>query len=429
MEPIVTPDIIFAVVPRLLPTFMLGFVALAGLLLQRKPINDVLTGTVKTMAGVIILFTAVDLLVSTIAPIAAIFSQIYAIENEAAIDFTDFLGAYGDVIVLVMVLGFLVNVLLARLTPLKYIFLTGHILFWNAFVITAALADAGRLGRVPLIIIGSLLLGVISTILPALIAPFIRRLTGSNDFTIGHTTTGLAIVGALVGKWLGDRSRSTEDIAIPAAWGFLKEMVISTTLVMVLLYLVLSIAAGPAWVAGTFTGGSLIVWGLWVVFQGISFGAGLVVLLTGVRMMLAEIVPAFHGIASRVVPDAVPALDCPLVFPYAPNALVIGFPIAVATSLLTLVAFRLGGFQGVLLPLVVAAFFDVGPAAVLANATGGLRGTVIASALGGVLLIVLQALSVGFVGNTAAGFINTFGGNDFSLIVIIVGGLARLLGF
>jgi PTS system ascorbate-specific IIC component len=146
-------------------------------------------------------------------------------------------------------------------------------------------------------------------------------------------------------------------------------------------------------------------------------------------MMLAEIVPAFHGIANTLVPNAIPALDCPLVFPYAPNALTIGFPIAIVTSLITLVIFGLAGFPLVLLPLVVAAFFDVGPAAVLANATGGVRGAVLASAVGGVLLIVLQAASLFFVANTAAGFINAFGGNDFSLIAIVIGGILRLLGF
>jgi len=71
----------------------------------------------------------------------------------------------------------------------------------------------------------------------------------------------------------------------------------------------------------------------------------------------------------------------------------------------------------------------VGPAAVLANATGGRRGAIVASIVGGVMLIVLQALSLPFVANTAAGFINAFGGNDFSLIAIVVGGIARLLGF
>lgn len=417
------------VVPKLLPTFMLGVVALLGLLLQRKSFNDVIAGTARTMIGVIILFSGVDLLVAVISPIAALFSHVYALEGTAAVDFTAFLAQYGGAIVLVMLAGFLVNVLLARLTPLKYIFLTGHILFWNAFMVTAALADGGRLTGIPLIVIASLILGLISTVLPALIAPFIYELTGTKDFTIGHTTTVLAIVGAYIGRRFGDKSRSTEDIKLPQSLGFMKEVVISTSVVMVLLYLAMGLLAGPLWTAQQFTGGSMGVWPGWAVFQGLSFGAGIVILLTGVRMMLAEIVPAFHGIASTIVPDAVPALDCPLVFPYAPNALTIGFPIAIATSLITLIIFGLAGFPMVLLPLVVAAFFDVGPAAVLANATGGLRGAVLASAFGGVLLIVLQAASLFFVSNTAAGFINAFGGNDFSLIALVVGGIARLIGF
>lgn len=422
-------SIIFAIVPRLLPTFMLGIVALIGLLIQRKDFDEIVEGTIKTMAGVIILFTAVDLLSGAISPISTMFGQVYALEGQATVDFTQFLGEFGVQIVLVLVFGFLVNVLLARITPLKYVFLTGHILFWNAFMVTAALADGGQITGVPLVILGSIILGIISTVLPALIMPYVEKLTGSRDFSIGHTTTTLAIIGAWIGKVVGDPSKSTEDLEIPKRWAFIKEMVLSTSIIMLLVYVVMGILAGPTWAAGQFAGGSIIVWILWMIYQAISFGAGLVVLLTGVRMTLAEIVPAFNGIANKVVPDAVPALDCPMVFPYAPNALAIGFPIAMAASLVTLVIFGLAGFPYVLLPLVVAAFFDVGPAAILANETGGIRGTVVASIVGGILLIVFQALSLFFVQNTAAGFINAFGGNDFSVIAIVVGGIARLLGF
>jgi len=344
-------------------------------------------------------------------------------------DFTVFLGTFGIEVVLIMVFGFLVNVILARITPLKYVFLTGHILFWNAFMVAAALADGGRITGIALIVIGSLVLGVISTILPALIAPFIFKLTGDRQFSIGHTTTILALLGAWLGKLLGDPSKSTEDIEMPKGLGFLKEMVISTSLIMFLLYLVFGLIAGPKWAADTYAGGQVWIWVVWTIFKGISFGAALVILLTGVRMMLAEIIPAFHGIANSIVPEAVPALDCPMIFPYGQNALAIGFPIAMITSLITLVIFGLAGYSYVLLPLVVAAFFDVGPAAVLGNATGGRRGAIIAAAVGGVLLIVLQALSLPFIANSAGNFIQLFGGNDFSLIAIVVGGITKLLGF
>jgi PTS system ascorbate-specific IIC component len=382
------------------------------------------------MAGVIILFSAVDLLVGVISPISTMFGKVYAFQGEAiAVDWTAFLSQYGVPVILVMVFGFLVNLLLARVTKFKYVFLTGHIMFWNAFMVVAALADAGKISGVALVVIGSLIHGLLSTILPALIAPFVFKLTGSKDFTIGHTTTSIALVGAWIGKLFGDPSKSTEDLKISESLSFLKSMTISTSIIMFLLYLVMGFIAGPAWAAETFSGGSQPIWYLWIIYQGILFGASLTILLTGVRLMLSEIVPAFHGFAKKIVPDAIPALDCPMVFPYGQNALAIGFPIAMIASLITLVIFGAFGYRYVLLPLVVAAFFDVGPAAVLANATGGRRGAILASIVGGVMLIVLQALSLPFVANTAAGFINAFGGNDFSLIAILVGGIARLLGF
>ncbi len=44
-------NVIFNIVPRLLPTFMLGLVALIGLILQQKRSNDVIEGTIKLWLG------------------------------------------------------------------------------------------------------------------------------------------------------------------------------------------------------------------------------------------------------------------------------------------------------------------------------------------------------------------------------------------
>ncbi len=422
-------NVFFDIVPQLLPTFMLGLVAMVGLLIQRKSFSAVLTGTVKTMAGTLILFTAVNVLNQTITPLATLFGLVYEVQGQASTaDWTAFLGSYGVQVVLVMVLGFLVNLVLARVTRWKYVFLTGHIMFWNAFMVVAALTDSGQLYGPAVVLIGALVQGVLSTLLPAMISPFVQKLTGRKDFTVGHTTTVIAVIGALLGKWFGDPSKSTEDLDLPEGLSFFKSMTVSTSIIMTLLYLVLGFIVGVQAAADVFTSGAVWLWFFWVVMQGILFGGGLVILLTGVRMMLAEIVPAFHGIARRIVPEGVPALDCPMIFPYGQNALMIGFPIAMISSLVTLVIFGLAGYPYLLLPLVVAAFFDVGPAAILANATGGRRGVVIASIAGGILLIVFQALSLPFVMNSAAGFINAFGGNDFSIIAIVVGGLTRLIG-
>ncbi len=146
----------------------------------------------------------------------------------------------------------------------------------------------------------------------------------------------------------------------------------------------------------------------------------MIILLTGVRMILGEIIPSFKGIADKLAKGSIPALDIPMIFPYGPNALLIGFIIALITSIGTL--FLLGA-SGVLtfalIPLVVACYFDVAPGAIFANARGGWPATIITSALGGIILMVLATISLNLVSGTVGNFIQTYGGNEFSIWVII----------
>jgi len=163
--------------------------------------------------------------------------------------------------------------------------------------------------------------------------------------------------------------------------------------------------------------------------QGALFGAGLTLLLQGVRMMLAEIIPAFKGISDKVIPNSVPALDCPIIFPYAPNAVLIGFIVSMVTSTITLLL--IGGFSLVpfiILPLTITCFFEIGTASVIANGTGGLRGAIIGSAVAGVVMIIFVAVSIPFLQTTVSDWIIIFGGNDFSIWAVITGLIGRIFG-
>ncbi len=66
-------------------------------------------------------------------------------------------------------------------------------------------------------------------------------------------------------------------------------------------------------------------WLMFLIMQGIKFSGSIMITLFGVRTFLGSIIPAFQGISEKLLPGAIPALDCPVFYPYAPVAAIIGF--------------------------------------------------------------------------------------------------------
>lgn len=116
-------------------------------------------------------------------------------------------------------------------------------------------------------------------------------------------------------------------------------------------------------------------WLLFPLMQGLMFTGAVYVIITGVRLMLSELVPAFVGISEKFIPNAKPALDCPVVFPYAPTATVIGFISAYVAGLICMGIFSLLG-TAVIIPVAIPYFFIGATAGVFGNATGGWKGAI-----------------------------------------------------
>ena len=104
----------------------------------------------------------------------------------------------------------------------------------------------------------------------------------------------------------------------------------------------------------------------------------------------------------------------------------IGFIVAVITSTATILLTR-GMFPTVIIPLIFTCFFENGCAAIIANAKGGIRGTIIASALNGVIMVLLVGFGAYFFNKTIQPWMLVYGGQDFSLFGIIEGIIARLI--
>lgn len=407
----------------------IALIACIGLILQKKPFSEIVRGTVMTAVGFFVLSTGTGLITgNSIDGISAAFNTVMP---QAIPSTTVDIGAeYGTEIGIVMIVAFAINVLVARFTKWKSIFLTGHMLYWFPFVFIAAGVDAGLTGG-KLIILAAIFTALYMIVSPNLMRPFVKEVTGDDSFTIGHPTTCLSVISGLLAKVLGDKSHSTEDLKFPKSLGFLREIAITGSFTIAITYIVMYfilVANGqdPAVVWGYAEGKTGIF--TYIFTHAIYFGVGITVMLQGVRMLIAEIVPAFQGIAEKVVPDAIPALDVPVIFPYAPNALLIGFIVAMVTSCATiLVIGAMGIFPTVVIPLISTCFFEIGCASIVGNATGGVRGAIIGAAVSGIIAVFLVGFGAYFFNNTIQQWMLVYGGQDFDLWGMVVGAVAKLI--
>ncbi|MWP46779.1 PTS ascorbate transporter subunit IIC [Gilliamella sp. Pas-s27] len=405
------------------PAILVGFIAMAGLIVQRKSFTDTVKGTVKTILGFLVLSGGATVLISAITPLGMMFEQAFKLQgiipnNEAIVSLA--LTKYGTATALIMAFGMVANIVVARFTRLKFIFLTGHHTFYMACMISIILTVAG-FGNWQLILTGSLILGLIMAFFPALAQPQMRKITGNDDVAFGHFGTLGYVLAGYLGKLFGKNSRSTEDMNLPKNLSFLRDSSISISLTMMIVYLILAIFAGSDYVQKTLSKGDNYL--VYAIIEAITFAAGVFIILQGVRLILAEIVPAFTGFSEKLVPNAKPALDCPVVFPYAPNAVLIGFLFSFIGGLVGL--FVLGKLNTVLiLPSVVPHFFCGATAGVFGNAMGGRRGAMIGAFANGLLVTFLPVLLLPVLGSL--GFANTtFSDVDFCGIGIILGNMAK----
>ncbi|HEL0589385.1 TPA: PTS ascorbate transporter subunit IIC [Streptococcus equi subsp. zooepidemicus] len=408
------------------PAILVALIAIVGLLLQKKPAPDIVKGGIKTFVGFLVVSGGAGIVQGSLNPFGTMFEHAFHLSgvvpnNEAIVAVA--LTTYGSATALIMFTGMIFNILIARFTRFKYIFLTGHHTLYMACMIAVIMSVAG-FTSVSLIVFGGLALGIIMSVSPALVQRYMIQLTGNDKVALGHFSSLGYWLSGFMGGLVGDKTKSTEDIDFPKSLAFLRDSTVSITLSMAIIYLIVAIFAGPTWISKELSSGTHgLVFALQLAGQ---FAAGVFVILAGVRLILGEIVPAFKGISEKLVPHSKPALDCPIVYPYAPNAVLIGFVSSFVGGLVSMAVMIASGTT-VILPGVVPHFFCGATAGVIGNASGGVRGATVGAFLQGVLISYLPIFLMPVLGGL--GFEgSTFSDADFGLSGILLGTLNSIGG-
>lgn len=431
------------------PAILVGLLALIGLALQKKPIEEITKGTAKTIVGFLVLTAGAGFLQSgSLNAFGDIFNYAFGMQgvipnNEAIVSLG--LKQFATDTAYIMCIGMIANIIMARFYRMNFIFLTGHHTLYMACMI-AVILNVGGLTGFQLWFGGGLILGLMMVLAPAITQSTMQKIVKTDALAFGHFGSFGYWFAAQVGKKFKG-SKSTEEINFPQRISFLRDTTVSIGLTMVIFFLLITgiavskgiLEADPQTILATYPnlGGLLNVgaetqthWAVWAITSGLSFAGGVYIILSGVRLIIGEIVPAFRGIAEKLVPNAKPAIDCPVVYPYAPNAVLIGFLVSFLGGIIGLVA--LGIIDKTLIPValilpgVVPHFFCGATAGVFANAEGGIKGCLVGSFLHGLLITFLPAICMPVMG--ALNFANcTFSDSDFSMLGIILGNIAQFI--
>ncbi|MDD7281978.1 PTS ascorbate transporter subunit IIC [Floccifex sp.] len=432
------------------PAVLVGLMACLGLALQKKPIEEIIKGTVKTTVGFLVLSAGAAFLQSgSLNAFGDLFNYAFNMQgvvpnNEAIVSLA--LNDFATDTAYIMLFGMIANIVLARFSRWHYIFLTGHHTLYMACML-AVILSIGGLSGVALWIGGGLLLGFIMCASPAYCQPTMKKIVKTDELGFGHFG-GLGYwFSAQCAKLFAGKSKSTEEVNFPQRLTFLRDTTVAIGLTMVVFFLVVTavavgrgiLDADPNVILATYSnlGGLLNVgaetqthWAVWAIICGLNFAAGVNIILSGVRLIVGEIVPAFRGIAEKLVPGAIPAIDCPVVFPYAPNAVLIGFLVSFLGGIVGLFVLALINKSlipcALILPGVIPHFFCGATAGVFGNAEGGLKGCIFGSFMHGLLITFLPAICMPVMGSL--NFANcTFSDADFSWMGIVFGNVAQLV--
>ncbi|MGH3325202.1 MAG: PTS transporter subunit IIC, partial [Streptomyces sp.] len=225
------------------PPYLIGLITAAGLIALRKPVGQIVGGAIKATLGFLLIGAGAGLVVDSLAPLGEMIQGSTGAHgviptNEAIVGIAQ--DQFGARVAWLMITGFALSLLLAKFTPLRYVFLTGHHMLFMATLTTMVLAPAG-LSSAVVVIVGGVLLGIMLVAMPAFAHPWTKRITGNNSIAIGHFGTAGYVTAGAVGQLVGKRSRSTEEMNLPEGLRFLRDSMVATALSMMLIYVIMAV--------------------------------------------------------------------------------------------------------------------------------------------------------------------------------------------
>ena len=410
------------------PAWMIGLIVLIGYILLKKPWYDVLGGTLKAVIGYMILAVGSSGLVNNFRPVLvglgerfnldAMVIDPYFGQNAVTAGVEEVFGKPFSQVMILLLLAFVINILLVRfrkITKLRSLFTTGHVQVQQAstayWLILFALPGL-LTNNTALLIVMAVVLGLYWAVGSNLTIKPTQELTDGAGFCLGHQQImGVALFSWIAGKWhdhdikKGKKaSKKIEDIELPGFMSIFNENMVCTALLMTLFFGIILLLLGRDYLteAGFLAEGASFLF--YILTTCLNFAVYLAILQLGVRTFVTELTNSFQGIANKLLPGSIPAVDCAVSYGFgSPNAVPIGFLAGAVGQFLAIGALILLKSPVLVIAGFVPVFFDNATIAVYANNKGGLKAAIILPFISGLCQVFGSAFIASWVGMAAYG--------------------------
>ncbi|MDF2612392.1 MAG: ascorbate transporter subunit [Clostridia bacterium] len=428
------------------PAFFVGFIVFLGYILLRKPIYEAFAGFIKATVGYLILNIAAGGLVTTFRPILAALKDRFNLQaavidpyfgQAAAQAAIENVGKSFSMMMQVLLVAFAFNLILVifrKLTKVRTVFITGHIMVQqSATALWMVIFCFPELQNNGMVMMLGLLLGTYWAVSSNLTVEATQDLTDGGGFAVGHQQMfGVWLTSKIapkIGNIGGKKSKSLDEIKLPGFLSVFNDNVVATGTLMLLFFGIIMTILGPELMAtiddkykveSSFT--------FYILEKSLTFSVYLAILQLGVRMFVSELTESFQGISSRLLPGSMPAVDCAATYGFGnPNAVTIGFlfgALGQFVAILGLVVFKspvliITGF--------VPVFFDNATFAVFANKKGGLRAAIVITFLAGIVQVLGGAFAASYF--QTAQFGGWHGNFDWDTVWPVIGILMKNLQY